>query len=556
MTTKYSAGRKPIGELLSLTNPPILVPDWQRNYSWSGSEIEAFWQDLIDFNNKYPEDNIDTQEYFLGSVVLVDQGVNTILLDGQQRLATCAILLSVIRDFLKKYRQEAATRLSSRYLTDFDDSTNANTFKLTMNRYDRDFFRREILETRKEDYIDPIPLIESHNLIRNARAHFIAKFDEQYANINDNQSAFNWSLRIQKVLTYHLSVVAVVSEDYDNAASVFETLNDRGIGLSTPDLLRNLIMRRANQAYLNEVADIWGEILETESDSDLRAFMRHYWISNEGDVKSQGLYREIKKTILERNEDSIVFSRKLRDSATLYRQIVSSSVDNVESCLILADINELSAKLLYPAVLSAIQTIGFGPELIKVLKGLLIAYVRHSTVGRLENSVLEAVVYSIARQIRTGMSSNECTNLLVSFCPNDEQFASAFTTAIIKDRASARYLLRELEHARRPTEELRIAMPSRVHVEHIYPQTPSSSERWSNHDQVLNRLGNLTLLSRSLNTSIKNKPFAEKLPYYQQSEILLTTALILYGDWNFTRIQERQAQMAENAPVIWAFPQI
>jgi uncharacterized protein with ParB-like and HNH nuclease domain len=42
-----------------------------------------------------------------------------------------------------------------------------------------------------------------------------------------------------------MSVVAVSSTDEDNAAAVFETLNDRGIGLSTPDLLRNLLLRRA-----------------------------------------------------------------------------------------------------------------------------------------------------------------------------------------------------------------------------------------------------------------------------------------------------------------------
>jgi hypothetical protein len=48
-----------------------------------------------------------------------------------------------------------------------------------------------------------------------------------------------------KVLLNHMSAVVVSSSDEDNASNVFETLNDRGISLSTPDLLRNLVLRRA-----------------------------------------------------------------------------------------------------------------------------------------------------------------------------------------------------------------------------------------------------------------------------------------------------------------------
>jgi hypothetical protein len=71
------------------------------------------------------------------------------------------------------------------------------------------------------------------------------KFQEKYDEIDRPDLAHRWALRIQKVLTEHMSVVTVVSDDEDHAASVFATLNDRGIGLSMPDLLRNLLLRRA-----------------------------------------------------------------------------------------------------------------------------------------------------------------------------------------------------------------------------------------------------------------------------------------------------------------------
>ncbi len=56
MPNQYNPAKRTI-ENLSLTSPPILVPDWQRNYSWTTSEAETFWQDLINFDSLYPDDN-------------------------------------------------------------------------------------------------------------------------------------------------------------------------------------------------------------------------------------------------------------------------------------------------------------------------------------------------------------------------------------------------------------------------------------------------------------------------------------------------------------------
>src|SRR5580700_980924 len=114
MPNQYTPQKRTIGELLSVTNPPIVVPDWQRNYSWTSSEAESFWQDLSDFDQKYPGNNVADQEYFLGSVVIVDNGASHLLLDGQQRLATAGILLSVIRDYLARFNRDAATRITTR----------------------------------------------------------------------------------------------------------------------------------------------------------------------------------------------------------------------------------------------------------------------------------------------------------------------------------------------------------------------------------------------------------------------------------------------------------
>ncbi|MCH7999347.1 MAG: DUF262 domain-containing protein, partial [Chloroflexi bacterium] len=125
MPNQYSSEKLTVGQLLSVTSPPIQVPDFQRNFSWKTTEVETFWQDLTSFSDKYPGDTITEQEYFLGSIVMVNLGGSRLLLDGQQRLATATILLSIVRDFVHPYREDAATRIAQRYITDFDDATQA-----------------------------------------------------------------------------------------------------------------------------------------------------------------------------------------------------------------------------------------------------------------------------------------------------------------------------------------------------------------------------------------------------------------------------------------------
>lgn len=554
MANRYTPAKRTIGELLSMTNPPILVPEWQRNFSWTTSEVETFWQDLVHFDGSYPADNILEEEYFLGSIVIVDNNISHLLLDGQQRLATSAILISVIRDFLSRYNKDAAIRVSTRYLTDFDDAQNKNTFKLTLNRYDRDFFKREVLETRDAGYAEMAPTMESHRLIRLAREFFIESFEAKFAEIGNPGQAHQWALRILQVLIGHFSTVAVISEDEDNAAAVFETLNDRGIGLSTPDLLRNLLLRRARDDQREEIIDLWREILEIEGDTSLKTFLRHFWLSREGDVKTQSLYKEIKAKITTGNIDSLEFSRSLRDSSLIYRDIVAGQDDNDEELAkLLTELSELGATLFYPALLSAYET-GETQDIKRLAQAQVSAFVRHNVIGGLENSRLESVAFQTAQDLRTTKDFKAAIEKLKAVAPGDARFATDFSTASVPRRASARHVLKRLEYNLRTTEELDIAPPSRVHVEHVYPQTPLPGHRRANHTAIVDRIGNLTLLARKLNTAIRNGGFPAKLPAYEKSELLLTKELTVYAAWNDADIQARQENLSRLAPAIWAFP--
>ena len=90
-------------------------------------------------------------------------------------------------------------------------------------------------------------------------------------------------------------------------------------------------------------------------------------------------------------------------------------------------------------------------------------------------------------------------------------------------------------------------------IEHIYPQSPDETwGRWDNHDDVINRIGNLTLIHRKLNAAAKNAVFETKRPLYQESQLRLNAAIVEAPEWAMAQITERQEELARHVPLIWA----
>jgi hypothetical protein len=423
---RYEAGRQTVGTLLAATSPHIEVPEWQRSYAWTTEEIEAFWQDLTAFDALYPGDTIIGEEYFLGSIVLVTGGATNLLLDGRQRLATATILLAVLRDARRQYSGDAAAPLQNKYISDFDESTNTTTHVLTLNVYDRDFFRSEIQDEPQAPPVRPTPTLKSHGLIRKAREYFAERVAEEGAALGGGEAAFQRNLRISRALCDHISVVAVSSTDEDNAAAVFETLNDRGIGLSTPDLLRNLLLRRApDEDTRNRIVAAWQTVLALNEEASVDEFLRHYWVSHRGDVKARKLYREIKDKIIEENIESLALSLDLAESAPLYRDIVRAREDDPDLRRLLEGIRALGAKALYPALLSGYAVAG-GDERVEKLRLLASAltamFVRYNVIGGRETTVMESTVYETAANLRRTRDFDPAVAALAALAPDAEDF--------------------------------------------------------------------------------------------------------------------------------------
>jgi uncharacterized protein with ParB-like and HNH nuclease domain len=153
----------------------LTVPPNQREYSWTKKEVLTLLQDFSKAIS-----SSESGAYFLGTIVTIpkDDGVLEVV-DGQQRLATVAIVLAGIRNYLKKSDPMIAESIKNEYLSVIDRIRQDRILRLKLNLDDNEFFRAMVTN---EDP-PPDPMYHSHGLIKDA-------FDESRNHINNIVAEF------------------------------------------------------------------------------------------------------------------------------------------------------------------------------------------------------------------------------------------------------------------------------------------------------------------------------------------------------------------------------
>jgi hypothetical protein len=154
----------------------LVVPPNQREYSWTEKEARTLFQD---FARAISEGD---GTYFLGTIVTIPRANGLLeVVDGQQRLATTAIMLAAIRDYLESRDKMIADAIENEFLTVIDRGSRARVPRLRLNLDDNDFFRARL--TRGDQLA---PTKASHRRIDEAREEarkqvvkIVAGFDEK-----------------------------------------------------------------------------------------------------------------------------------------------------------------------------------------------------------------------------------------------------------------------------------------------------------------------------------------------------------------------------------------
>jgi Protein of unknown function DUF262/Protein of unknown function (DUF1524) len=556
-------GESGIGSVLN--RYPLTVPLNQRSYAWEESHVKTLLQD---FSNAIASEN---KTYFLGTIVLthsITDGKWEVA-DGQQRLATTAILISAIRDYLfngSPNEKEAASKYTQNFLLEFDEISGEHIPKLKLNSEDNDFFvKNALLPPDNADKGTAPSKTESHERLATAikicREH-VANIVAQFAKADKAKRLYEWILFLRE----SAAIIEIKVPDHFNAYTLFETLNDRGLRASQADILKNYLFGKA-QDRLSEVSPKWASmasVLESvDVDDLLLTYLRHYWISYNGPTVEKELAEKIRVKVVGRQQAvdmGIALASNSTDYAALFSPLEHTGwqYDKQTRAYVYIMNRVLQIEQIRPLLLAVIRH--FSPkESTLAFKMFLSWSVRFLIAGGGGGGVLDRHYGLRAKEITESevKTASELSERMKGIVRTDAEFREGLRRARVSKTHLARYYLRsiELNRAGEPHPELGGILEDTTvyNLEHVIPLRPG--DNWQLPDEIVQgysrRLGNMTLLDPTMNNDIGNKSFNEKIQIYKSSPILITQEIADFTKWGPDEIDERQAALADDALKIW-----
>lgn len=528
------------------------VPPFQRDYSWDKEEWEDLWLDLI---------GIDEEgDHYMGYVVLQEtkESKKFLIIDGQQRITTISILIiAAVKLLQDRGDMERADLLRNTYLSYKEPASLIYKTKLKLNRNNDYVYTSQLLQLQIPPFI--AGLKPSEKRLISAFKYFNNELAKYFKDDETQQIAVFVSKKVDEKLFF---TSITVGDDID-AYKVFETLNARGVKLSTADLLKNYLFSKVFARAAGEVESLekkWYRINDLLGKTDITNYIRHFWNSrNYPAERKASLFKAIKKKV-ETYELSIEMINSLDESVFIYSALTNpdSEVWIGEQSGFIEEINILEVSQCYPLLLVA--KLKFSQqEFTKLLRDVVALSFRYNTIGGLNPNELERVYGRASVAVYKGeitSAKDVFFKYLKDVYLEDNSFKNDFKNKQIntnKYNLLVKYILAKLEVPYGGTE------PSlnnkNLTIEHILPENPN--DEWVNLFQnadvqdYIFRIGNLTLLESVKNKEADRKSFEVKQEIYLTSNFKLSSEQTNYTIWNVASISSRQADMAKKAATVW-----
>lgn len=572
MIEAYNAQARTMADLLSETHQGrVVVPPFQRGYSWGKKHVEAFWNDVHNFR-KESEKKGGPDKYFLGPIVIMPDPQSKealLLLDGQQRLATTTILFSVLRDISEGLGVPDAHVFAEKLQASFIEKEDYG-FSLELGELDKSYFCETIQRFPRN--VERKPRLLSHRNIHKAREFLAASVTAELGAMSPAEKLATLK-SIRMILRNKLVMASILVGEERDAFRIFETLNDRGLRLSVPDLLLNYLMGRADSGDTRkQIRYKWDEMVEGMGKRDINRFIRHMWLSKYGDLKSIDLFTALKTHIEENKKSPIEFANTCADECERYLELWNADAEHLKGATIYVKtlVRDLQIEAALPTLLSSYLALPLA-ELEATAKWLLVFVVRYSVVIGLDSGGMENIFYALARDIRKKMGSltekatskeraaavlstrNHIKETLVKNAPSDDTITAAVRDLVLEPE-EAKYVVHRLARSMQTeTKEVNI---DEANLEHIFPKKPSTE--WNRPEELepfLWHLGNLTMLGERLNTGAGSKGYDYKRKnYYEKSELAMPQKLAkAYTKWDETAIHKRAESLGPLITQVWSF---
>lgn len=537
-------------------NRKYVVPLFQRDYSWEEEQWDDLWQDIMAMTE-------DRSDHYMGYLVL--QSSESIpgkykIIDGQQRFTTITLIVLAIIKAIKalgergvhpKDNQLRYSTLMQTYIGRQDPVSLEYDNILELNKNDNPYYKDYIV---KLGDLRIRGLIASQKLLKNCFEWFENKVnalklkDEEYA-----------ELIVNIVNNLYFTVITV--NDEMNAFRVFETLNARGVQLSSADLLKNYLFSLVDDGgsgvRLASLEHKWNQLIDNVKSEKLPDFIRYFWNTRNKNIRSAELFKAVRKQI---SDASQVF--RFVDDMMAYSDIYMALKDphdalwnhdrevtgNIEL------LNLFGLRQPYSLLMVAYKQQPF--DLFKrILKSIIIISFRYNVICSKNPNDIEKVFNDLALAISKG--SQPDLSLLNKIYISDNEFENSFAiksfSATSRNTKVVRYILGKIESQAARSSMLDIHDDENS-IEHILPQNPDCQWNFDEYkiDQLVNRLGNLCLLKKSANKSLGNADYETKKTMYAHANYQTTQSIPEhYNEWTESSINSRQLSMAKKATAIW-----
>ena len=365
---------------------------------------------------------------------------------------------------------------------------------------------------------------------------------------------------------FDFKVVYFITYSLSDAHRIFDTVNTRGVKLSNTDLVKNHIFSTCysnddellNDDYSLEIE--WNRISKSLG-KDFETLFRYTLIVWAGVVRDDTVLREVKKHL---SDTSSIrdFISDLDNATNVFLCITkklslftSSNANRILQGLYDATKHTIHTPIIISVYLKALhEKKDPNPDIEAVVKALDALFVRNIIVGGKNSNSFEETFDKWANKYYNDGSLNNLISSIYEECIPDQEVVDNIMLKNNWTNSSSRYVLTEIYNRRYPT----IVIKNSTDIEHILPEDPDDNE-WSisKVDLKLNykKIGNLILLQKSINRSIKNRGFSIKKEKYTSTDYgmldIESGYIIELTCWNPETIKTRTEQIAQHIIETW-----
>lgn len=567
--------------LLNTGTNQYVIPFFQRPFVWQNEDCENLYEDVIETAKANKTNPL--KEHFIGTIITKNSAASSQmaakydLVDGQQRMTTFSLLLKALANNVDLNQPNA------NFLFDninnslfFKDAYGKKHYRIVHNRIDSLYFDKVMNSDKNTVFTDP----ENKSNILDTYRYFLGKFSGL---TNDELLNYN------NIILHKFPAISMVLDAFDDEQEIFDTINSLGVKLTTSELLKNHLFndKQSQDLYKNYWEDVFesdeetikfwntkktaGRVYRENIDVLLYCYLL---IETQKDISLEHLFKDYKNWLSGKTfQDKKTLLEGLKSYAEIYATFPSGTelnnlkFDDKEKRFFHV-IENLNITTIFPLVLYLYKSVADETERVQCLE-ILESYLVRRNICRLTTKNYNNLFISIIKSIKdtkeptifgalqtTLLGYTEDTNRF----PEDIDVKHAFANSILSNQHAKETLyIIALYQVKTVLNDVTVLSANSFSVEHMMPK--KWEENWNALDTQdeknfrffkLHTFGNLTIITKNLNSKLRNSAWSNKRTVLQQySALPLTTQYTALDEWNETTINTRAEDLEAIALQIW-----